>query len=278
MSHAPVFLDRPGGRIAFERIGSGPAIVCVPGIGDVRSSYRLLAPLLVSAGYTVYLMDLRGHGDSDATFASYTTEDIGDDIVALLEFEGLTDSTLAGCSIGGGAIAWAAASAPDRVGRLVMLNPFVRDLPGSGLMRALIPVMFAWPWGLWMWLTYRARLFVTPPTDHAQATSELRTNLKQTGRMRSVRGMMTASKIKVEERLGEVKAHTLVIMGADDIDYPDPRAEGETVLDRIAGTGRVEVIDQSGHYPQTEHPQQVADLMIGFLKSNDGVGSSTDAS
>lgn len=273
MSRPLEFLSRPGGRVAFERIGSGPAIVLVPGIGNVRSSYRLLAPLLVEAGYTVYLMELRGHGDSDVTFSSYTTEDIGDDIVALLEREDLADATLTGCSIGGGAIAWAAASAPERVGSLVMLNPFVRDLPGSGLLRAVAPLMFAWPWGLWLWLTYRGKLFITPPADHEEATNELRTNLKESGRMGSVRGMMGASKIRVEARLGEVRAGTLVIMGADDIDYPDPRAEGQTVLKLIAGAGRVEVIERSGHYPQTEHPQQVADLMLGFLDN----GSATDA-
>lgn len=272
----PLFLERPEGRIAFERLGSGPAIVCVPGIGDLRSSFRSLAPLLVAADYSVYLMDLRGHGDSDTTFLSYTTEDIGDDIAALLESEGLTDVTLAGCSIGGGAVAWAAAVVPERVGGLVMFNPFVRDLPRSWMMRAMVPLLFAWPWGLWMWLTYRAKLFITPPTDHVDITNRLRINLKQPGRMRAVRKMMAASKAAVEARLSQVRAPVLAIMGANDIDYPDPRAEGETVLRLVSSTGRVEVIEQSGHYPQTEHPQQVADLMLGFLGES-GQRGSTDA-
>ncbi len=42
----------------------------VPGMGDLRAGYRFLAPALRAAGYRVACTDLRGHGDSDATFAS----------------------------------------------------------------------------------------------------------------------------------------------------------------------------------------------------------------
>ena len=48
-----------------------PPVFAIPGIGDTRASYRTLAPLLAARNCTVYLMDLRGHGESDSTFASY---------------------------------------------------------------------------------------------------------------------------------------------------------------------------------------------------------------
>src|SRR5512140_2172703 len=77
------FLDRPGGRIAYDLAGAGPLIVCTPGMGDLRSSYRFLAPALVAAGYRVATMDLRGHGDSDPTFAECDDVAAGTDVVAL---------------------------------------------------------------------------------------------------------------------------------------------------------------------------------------------------
>ena len=53
MTSAPVpsshYLARPGGRIAYEVAGEGPLVVLVPGMGDLRASYRLLAPLLVAS-------------------------------------------------------------------------------------------------------------------------------------------------------------------------------------------------------------------------------------
>jgi pimeloyl-ACP methyl ester carboxylesterase len=45
-------------------------VVLVPGTSDLRASYRFLAPALKEAGYRVACTDLRGHGDSDATFSS----------------------------------------------------------------------------------------------------------------------------------------------------------------------------------------------------------------
>ena len=38
------YLDRGEGRIAYDVTGSGPLVVAVPGMGDLRSTYRHLAP------------------------------------------------------------------------------------------------------------------------------------------------------------------------------------------------------------------------------------------
>ena len=65
------YLSRPEGRIAYDVAGDGPLVVLVPGMGDLRATYRFLAPALREAGYRVACTDLRGHGDSDATFTSY---------------------------------------------------------------------------------------------------------------------------------------------------------------------------------------------------------------
>ena len=46
---APRFLERPGGRLAYEIRGQGPLVVCSPGLGDVRCSYATALPLLEEA-------------------------------------------------------------------------------------------------------------------------------------------------------------------------------------------------------------------------------------
>lgn len=45
-----------------------PLVVLMQGVGDLRATYRLLAPSLGAAYYRVVLSDLRGHGDSDPTY------------------------------------------------------------------------------------------------------------------------------------------------------------------------------------------------------------------
>jgi pimeloyl-ACP methyl ester carboxylesterase len=54
----------PGGRTRAR----AALVVLVPGMGDLRPSYRFLAPALKEAGYRVACTDLRG--DGDATFSS----------------------------------------------------------------------------------------------------------------------------------------------------------------------------------------------------------------
>src|SRR4051812_49552667 len=84
----PQWLPRPQGRIGYDVAGSGPLVVCVPGMGDLRSTYRHTVPALVAAGFRVATMDLRGHGDSDATFDSYDDVAAGTDVIALIEHLG----------------------------------------------------------------------------------------------------------------------------------------------------------------------------------------------
>jgi len=40
-------LRRENGRIAYDDAGSGPLVVCIPSIGDVRAEYRFLAEQLI---------------------------------------------------------------------------------------------------------------------------------------------------------------------------------------------------------------------------------------
>ena len=83
-----LMLDRPGGRVAYDVSGVGPLVVYVPGMGELRVVYRFTVPTLAGAGLRVATMDLRGHGDSYATFASYDDVAAGSDVLALIEHLG----------------------------------------------------------------------------------------------------------------------------------------------------------------------------------------------
>src|SRR6476469_2348338 len=113
-------LDRGEGHIAYDVVGEGPLVVCLPVMGEVRSSYRYNTPTLVEAGFRVATMDLRGHGDSDATFTAYDDVAAGADALALIEELG-GPALLVGSSMGAGAAVWAAAERPDLVAGLALL-------------------------------------------------------------------------------------------------------------------------------------------------------------
>ena len=100
-------LSLAGGTLAYDVIGDGPLVVLAHGIGDSRHSYRFVAPALAAAGYRVASVDLRGCGESSATWDGYSRTDIGGDLVALVRHLG-GPAVVVGHSIGGGAATVAA--------------------------------------------------------------------------------------------------------------------------------------------------------------------------
>jgi pimeloyl-ACP methyl ester carboxylesterase len=258
-------LDRPGGRIAYEVTGSGPLVVCIPGMGELRSSFRATVPALVAAGHRVAAMDLRGHGDSDATFDRYDDVAAGEDALALVEHLG-GPALLIGNSMGAGAAVWAAAERPDLVSGLALVGPFVRNPPVGAVLTVLFRVLMARPWARLVWNAYLPTL--SPgrrPDDFAEHRREIGRSMRRPGRARAFSRTTRTSHAPAEARLPEVHQPTLVVMGERDPDFPDPVAEAHWIADRLHA--EVLLVPDGGHYPQVECPDVVTPALLGFCAS-----------
>jgi pimeloyl-ACP methyl ester carboxylesterase len=271
------FVSRPDGRVAYEVVGpeGAPLVVAAPGMGDLRSEYRALAPRLVEAGLRVAMVDLRGHGDSDVGFRDHSPEAVGSDLVAILEAEGARGATLIGTSFAAASAVWAAAEAPARVGALVVAGPFVRDLPMTRVQRLLIALLVRRPWGPWAWGAFLAGLHKRAPADLAAHRRAVVASLRARGRFEALRAMMAASKSACEARLPEVRARSLVVMGSRDPDFPDPAAEARAVAERLRG--EVLLVDGAGHYPHAERPEVVAPSVIALARAAASAASSASS-
>lgn len=259
------YLDRPGGRIAYDVTGDGPLVVCVPGMGDLRASFRFLGPALVAAGHRVATMDLRGHGDSDTTFSEYDDVAAGTDILALVRELG-GPATVIGSSMGAGAAAWAAAEEPDSVAGLVLIGPFVRNPPSGAVAGLLFRLLLLRPWGPAAWGSWYAKLYPgRKPEDFAAHRAAIRASLARPGRWAAFRATTRTTHAPVEARLGEVRAPGLVVMGGADPDFKDPAAEAAWIAERIGA--RTVMVPGAGHYPHAEEPDVVAPAVVDFLAS-----------
>ncbi len=259
------YLDRPGGRIAWDVAGSGPLVVAVPGMGDLRSNFRFLAPALVGAGYQVATMDLRGHGESDATFETYDDVAAGSDILALVEHLG-GPAVLVGNSMGAGAAVWAAAEDPTAVSGLVLLGPFVRNAPVGPIKTLLFRLAMMRPWGRKVWDAYIPSLYPgRPPADLDQHRARIRESLRGPDRWAAFSATTHTSHEPAAARLAEVRAPALVVMGEADPDFPDPVAEARWVSERVGGAESL-LVPQAGHYPHAEYPEIVGPAVISFLE------------
>lgn len=252
------------GTIAYDEQGSGPLVVLIPGLGDLRQEYRFLAPRLEGAGYRVVTVDLRGHGDSSADWPTYTTGAAAADLLALLDRLQGGPAVVVGNSFGAGPAVWAAADHPEAIRGLVLIGPFVRDHDTGPMQKIAMAVLFSGPWRVRAWAWYYGTLFPThKPADFAPYLATLRANLAQPGRFEAVKAMMARSDAEVEARLSRVKAPSRVVMGSKDPDFPDPVAEARFIADRLGGEYRM--IEGAGHYPQTEMPDETAAELLRFL-------------
>lgn len=258
------WLSRPEGRLAYDDTGSGPLVLCVPGMGDLRTEYRFMVPLLVDAGFRVVTVDLRGHGESDATFTDVERPTVGDDVRALLAELDAGPAHLVGCSFGAAAVVWAAAHAPERVATVTLIGPFVRDLPTPAWQRVGLRLLLARPWGARAWTAWFGKLHVKArPADFAGHTAALRASLADPRRLAAVRGMARTSSAAIDPLLDELPRPTTVIMGTADPDFPDPAAEARAIAERTRGA--TVMIDGAGHYPHVEDPQTTGAALLAFL-------------
>ncbi len=258
-------LQVEGGTLAYDDEGTGPLVVLVPGLGDLRQEYRFLARELVAAGYRTVSLDLRGHGGSSVGWDDYGRKAAGGDLLALIEALDAGPATIVGNSFSAAPAVWAAAERPDAVDALVLIGPFVLPQPAKPLLQALTRVLFAGPWKVAAWSAYFGTLFPTrKPADFRAYRAALRANLAEPGRFEAVKAMMFSSEPDIAQRLAEVAAPTLVVMGSKDPDFTDPADEARRLADGLRGESLM--IEGAGHYPHSEMPEAVATPVLAFLE------------
>lgn len=252
-------------RLAYSLRGEGPLVIAVPGMGDVRSADDALAAALVADGFRVAQLDLRDHGGSDVGFVEIGDAATATDIIALIEELG-GPALVIGTSMAASASVLAAADRPDLVRGLVLLSPFLRDGEGDPrLMRMMFRVLFARPWGAAVWTRYYRSVITkgAAPSDHAAHVAEVRANLRRPGRLAALRRLATTlSHAEVAERVGDVRAPALAVIGALDPDYADPAAE-------LAHAGEVLgaetlLVENAAHYPHRQRPDVVLPAIRAF--------------
>jgi len=257
------FLVREGGRIAYDDSGgSGPLVICLPGAGDLRATYRFLTPLLRAAGYRVVTADLRGIGGSSVGWDRYTPRATGEDVLALIDHLDAGPAVLVTNSFSPAAAIWAAAEAPHLVSGVVLGSAWADEPKLNPLLKLLSHIVLRSP-RAWVWF-YRSLYPTAPPADLPEYLAAMRANLAQPGRMAALRAMMSAPKQECNARLGELTCPVLVLMGTKDPDFKDPEGQARRIAAR-ARSATVAMVDGAGHYPAAEFPEATAEALLPFL-------------
>ncbi|HXF57657.1 MAG TPA: alpha/beta hydrolase [Actinomycetota bacterium] len=147
---------------------------------------------------------------------------------------------------------------------LVLIGPFVRNVPVGALKLALFRLMLLRPWGPTLWEAYVKRLHPSrPPADLAVHRARFREGLRRPDRWQAFLATTRTSHAPAEARLDRVRVPMLVVMGDRDPDFPDPRAEARNIAEPVGG--EVLIVPGGGHYPQAEYPEVVGHAVVRFL-------------
>jgi epoxide hydrolase 4 len=251
--------------------GTGPPVVLLHGFPESHATWRKQVPALVAAGFTVVAPDLRGYGASDKPhgIGAYRMGHLVADVAAVIQRTGAPRAHVVGHDWGG-VVAWAfAATRPELVHRLAILNaPHAgryarRMLRPPQLQRSPYVFFFQLPF-----LPERAlaaddyasvrRAFRRGPRVKGAFSEaliqEFVDGLKQPYARTAALNYYRAGRRLGGLRTGAVSAPTLVLWGLDD------PALDRTLLDdfpALAPDLRIHRYDGVAHWIQNEIPDEV---------------------
>lgn len=119
-----------------ERFGhGGTAVILIHGFGTSSFLWRNVAPAITEAGHTAYAVDLFGHGESDrpmdADFGIAAQAEYLDAAMTALR---VARGIIVGVDIGGDVALRLAATRPERVEKLVLVNtPAFDEIPSKDI-------------------------------------------------------------------------------------------------------------------------------------------------
>jgi 3-oxoadipate enol-lactonase len=210
--------------------------------------------------FRILRYDTRGHGQSSVTPADYTIEQLGRDVLGLLDALRLDRVHFCGLSMGGMIGIWLGIHAADRLHRLVLCNTAAR-IGTQEMWNARIatvrkdgmkPVAAA---VIERWFTPAFRASFPEKVAHAQRMLENSPPDGYAACCAAIRDM------DQREAVAQIKAPTLVIYGGSD--PVTPAAEAHFLKDRIPGAVEGEL--PSAHLSNVEQADAFTEAVNSFL-------------
>jgi sigma-B regulation protein RsbQ len=247
----------------------GPTMLFAHGFGCDQHMWRFVAPAF-EADHRVVLFDHVGAGESDASAydpARYGTLDgYAEDVVEICRELDVTDAIFVGHSVSSMIGVLAAAKAPGRIGRLVLVGPSPRyiDADGytGGFSRADIEELLeSLDSNFLGWSSAMAPVIMGNP-DRPELGEELTASFCRTDPEIASRFARVTFMSDNRADLARVGVPTLVLQCSEDAIAP--RAVGEYVHREIAGSELV-LLSATGHCPNLSAPAETIDAIRAFV-------------
>jgi pimeloyl-ACP methyl ester carboxylesterase len=270
-----------GHRRAFVKMGSGPALLLLHGLGCDHTTWQPVIGALARR-YTVIAPDLLGHGQSAKPRADYSVGGYANAMRDLLTVLGIDKVTVVGHSFGGGVAMQFAYQFPERTERMVLVAPGGLGREVSAAIRAITLPGFHQAMGL---VTLPGVRQLTrgglrtlagtglPRTRDLGEVAGIVDSLRDPAARRAIRHVVCAvvdwrgQVVTMVDRAYLTQAMPMcVVWGTEDGVIPVRHAG---IAAELAPGARVEVIANAGHFPHKDHPQRFVKIVTDFVRSTE---------
>jgi pimeloyl-ACP methyl ester carboxylesterase len=264
------------GAMHVERFGhGGTAVILIHGFPTSSFLWRNIAPAITDAGHTAYAVDLFGHGESDRPYDSdfgiaSQSEYLDAAMTALRVARGI----LVGVDIGGDIALRLAATRPERVEKLVLINtPAFDELPAKDItqlqrntarfaVRTTRGILGAAPL-----VEAVLKASVADPEKHMPTKLIARYLAPFVGKDGPNHLLTLANSISAEDlediELRDIHVPTLLLWGEDDV-FVDPKI-GEKLSNALPD-GRLVKIPGVARLLPEENPQFLTEHLLDFMR------------
>jgi len=248
----------------FDGPDDAPVVVLAGSLGTTKAMWGAQVPAL-AARFRVLSYDHRGHGGSEVPPGPYAIEDLGGDVLALLDQHGIERASFCGLSIGGMVGLWLAAEAPQRIDRLALLCTSARLGPPEGwddrvaaIRRDGIEGIADAVVGRWFTSDFAAR--------EPETVARWRAVLTETPREGYAGCCEAIRDFDLSDRLATITAPTLIVSALHDIATP---VEHQAALAAGIAGARLTVLDGAAHLAAVEQGPAVAAALLDHLGGGD---------
>ncbi len=247
---------------AWFEIGRGSPLVLIHGLADDHRLWRKAIPDL-ALRHRVILYDVRGHGQSTVGDADGSLDQLGADLARLMDAIGLERAAVAGFSLGGTIAMRLAIDHPEKVDVLFAVATSSRvsssaaqwyadrAAMGNGDLRSTID-------------RDTVDAYHISPGELEEGLAIRRQSTQDPAGYRNAARAMAGLKAEpLDPELVKIRARTLIVCA--DLDQHCPPRAGEIIAAGIPDS-TMEIILGSGHMLPAEKPQELAGLVVGFLR------------
>ncbi|NKQ10586.1 3-oxoadipate enol-lactonase [Pseudomonas sp. SST3] len=247
----------------FDGPVDAPVLVLSNSLGTTHEMWDAQVPAF-SEHFRILRYDTRGHGSSSVTPGPYTIEQLGRDVLDLVDALGIDRFAFCGLSMGGLIGQWLGINAGERLTRLVICNTGAKigtdevwneriDTVLKGGEQAMRDMRDA---SISRWFTP-----VFAGNDPTQ-TSRLTQMIASTSPAGYAANCAAVRDADYREQLGAIKVPTLIVCGAKDpVTTPE---HGRFIQERVAGGELVEF--EAAHLSNVEAGNDFTQRVLTFLR------------